>query len=120
MHAFHILGVTFFSLKLMTADLFIKHNLQVVDETFLEEPGSGVVAIVNNKKVSVGTLEWITRYLSLILLSWFKGTQDKMYFSLLILVMIRIVLYIDFGLYTFLILGYYLLYIYLYSGIAPL
>lgn len=58
----------------MTADLLIKHNLQVVDETFLEEPGSGVVATVNNKKVSVGTLDWITRYLSLILLAWLKDT----------------------------------------------
>ncbi|CAL5213638.1 unnamed protein product [Lathyrus oleraceus] len=38
------------------------HDAKVVDETFLEEPGSGVVAIVNNKKVSVGTLEWITRH----------------------------------------------------------
>ncbi|PNY08419.1 copper-transporting ATPase chloroplastic-like [Trifolium pratense] len=36
------------------------HDAKVTDETFLEEPGSGVVATVNNKKVSVGTLEWIT------------------------------------------------------------
>jgi cation transport ATPase len=64
----------------MTASLFFKQNLQVTDETFLEEPGSGVVATVNNKKVSVGTLEWITRYLSLVLL--------------LIIVIIRTILYI--------------------------
>ncbi|GAU48051.1 hypothetical protein TSUD_404860 [Trifolium subterraneum] len=37
------------------------HDAKVADETFLEEPGFGVVATVNNKKVSVGTLEWITR-----------------------------------------------------------
>lgn len=82
-----------FVLKLMTAGLFFKQNLQVADETFLEEPGSGVVATVNNRKVSVGTLEWITRYLSLILLSWSKDTQDKIYFILLITVIIRTILY---------------------------
>jgi len=35
--------------------------LQVIDGTFLEEPGSGAVATIDNKKVSVGTLDWITR-----------------------------------------------------------
>lgn len=38
------------------------NDAKVADETFLEEPGSGVVATVNNRKVSVGTLEWITRH----------------------------------------------------------
>ncbi|KAK6282294.1 hypothetical protein POUND7_016119 [Theobroma cacao] len=37
-------------------------NIKVVDGTFIEEPGSGVVAIVDNKKVSVGTLEWVQRH----------------------------------------------------------
>ncbi|KAK7319428.1 hypothetical protein RJT34_04149 [Clitoria ternatea] len=38
------------------------HNAKVTDGTFLEEPGSGAVATIENKKVSVGTLEWITRH----------------------------------------------------------
>nr|XP_029147653.1 copper-transporting ATPase PAA1, chloroplastic isoform X2 [Arachis hypogaea] len=37
-------------------------NAKVADGTFLEEPGSGAVATVDNKKVSVGTLDWITRH----------------------------------------------------------
>ncbi|XP_022763693.1 copper-transporting ATPase PAA1, chloroplastic isoform X3 [Durio zibethinus] len=37
-------------------------NMKVVDGTFVEEPGSGAVAIVDNKKVSVGTLEWVQRH----------------------------------------------------------
>ncbi|XVE66551.1 hypothetical protein DITRI_Ditri08aG0087700 [Diplodiscus trichospermus] len=37
-------------------------NIKVVDGTFIEEPGSGAVAIVDNKKVSVGTLEWVQRH----------------------------------------------------------
>ncbi|TKY59502.1 Copper-transporting ATPase PAA1 [Spatholobus suberectus] len=39
-----------------------KQNLQATDGTFLEEPGSGAVATIDSKKVSVGTLEWITRH----------------------------------------------------------
>ncbi|KAJ1402247.1 P-type ATPase [Sesbania bispinosa] len=38
------------------------HGAKVVDGTFLEEPGSGAVATVDNKLVSVGTLDWITRH----------------------------------------------------------
>ncbi|KAG5015010.1 hypothetical protein JHK85_021146 [Glycine max] len=38
------------------------HNAKVKDGTFLEEPGSGAVATIYDKKVSVGTLEWITRH----------------------------------------------------------
>ncbi|GLT27351.1 hypothetical protein SLA2020_023570 [Shorea laevis] len=34
---------------------------KVLDGTFVEEPGSGAVAIVENRKVSVGTLEWVRR-----------------------------------------------------------
>ncbi|KAF7803719.1 copper-transporting ATPase PAA1, chloroplastic [Senna tora] len=34
---------------------------KVTDGTFLEEPGSGAVATIDNNKVSVGTLEWVTR-----------------------------------------------------------
>lgn len=30
--------------------------------TYMEEPGSGAVAIVENRKVSVGTLDWIKRH----------------------------------------------------------
>ncbi|QHO01348.1 Copper-transporting ATPase PAA1 [Arachis hypogaea] len=37
-------------------------NTKVTDGTFLEEPGSGAVATVDNKKVFVGTLDWITSY----------------------------------------------------------
>ncbi|XP_028788777.1 copper-transporting ATPase PAA1, chloroplastic [Neltuma alba] len=37
------------------------HNAKVDDGTYLEEPGSGAVAIINNNKVSVGTLEWLIR-----------------------------------------------------------
>nr|KYP61147.1 Putative copper-transporting ATPase PAA1 [Cajanus cajan] len=43
------------------AQAFNCHNAKVTDGTFLEEPGSGAVATIDNKKVSVGTLEWITR-----------------------------------------------------------
>ncbi|KAK0590374.1 hypothetical protein LWI29_026235 [Acer saccharum] len=37
-------------------------NVKVVDGTFLEEPGSGTVAIIGNRKVSVGTIDWIRRH----------------------------------------------------------
>ncbi|XP_039068674.1 LOW QUALITY PROTEIN: copper-transporting ATPase PAA1, chloroplastic-like [Hibiscus syriacus] len=37
-------------------------NIKVVDGTFVEEPGSGAVAVVDNKTVSVGTLEWVRRH----------------------------------------------------------
>ncbi|KAL4362108.1 hypothetical protein GQ457_04G003920 [Hibiscus cannabinus] len=37
-------------------------NLKVVDGTYVEEPGSGAVAVVDNKTVSVGTLEWVQRH----------------------------------------------------------
>ncbi|XVF01573.1 hypothetical protein REPUB_Repub04eG0100700 [Reevesia pubescens] len=37
-------------------------SIKVVDGTFVEEPGSGALAIVDNKKVSVGTLEWVQRH----------------------------------------------------------
>lgn len=48
-----------------------KFNLQVVDGTFMEEPGSGAVATIENKKVSVGTVDWVQRYVSLgFLLFW--------------------------------------------------
>ncbi|XP_051144648.1 copper-transporting ATPase PAA1, chloroplastic isoform X1 [Andrographis paniculata] len=36
-------------------------NLKVAEGTFTEEPGSGAVATINDKKVSVGTLEWVKR-----------------------------------------------------------
>ncbi|XP_024019896.1 copper-transporting ATPase PAA1, chloroplastic isoform X1 [Morus notabilis] len=36
-------------------------NVKVADGTFVEEPGSGAVAIIDNKKVSVGTLDWVQR-----------------------------------------------------------
>ncbi|XP_010526998.1 PREDICTED: copper-transporting ATPase PAA1, chloroplastic isoform X3 [Tarenaya hassleriana] len=41
------------------------HNCQIIkveDGTFSEEPGSGAVAIVNNKRVTVGTLDWLQRH----------------------------------------------------------
>ncbi|KAG4209100.1 hypothetical protein ERO13_A03G173900v2 [Gossypium hirsutum] len=37
-------------------------NIKVVDGTFVEEPGSGAVAVINDKTVSVGTLEWVQRH----------------------------------------------------------
>ncbi|KAK9943280.1 hypothetical protein M0R45_008894 [Rubus argutus] len=37
-------------------------NIKVADGTFMEEPGSGAVAIIENKKVSVGTLDWVRRH----------------------------------------------------------
>ncbi|CAN1141776.1 Copper-transporting ATPase PAA1, chloroplastic [Linum perenne] len=37
------------------------HKMKAKDGTFVEEPGSGAVAIVDNKKVSVGTLDWVRR-----------------------------------------------------------
>lgn len=33
-----------------------------MDGTFVEEPGSGAVATVENKQVSVGTFDWVQRY----------------------------------------------------------
>ncbi|ONH90545.1 hypothetical protein PRUPE_8G060400 [Prunus persica] len=38
------------------------HNMKIVDGTFLEEPGSGAVATIENKKVSIGTLDWVRRH----------------------------------------------------------
>ncbi|GAV65366.1 E1-E2_ATPase domain-containing protein/HMA domain-containing protein/Hydrolase domain-containing protein [Cephalotus follicularis] len=37
-------------------------KVKVVDGTYLEEPGSGAVAVIDNKKVSVGTLDWVQRH----------------------------------------------------------
>ncbi|KAJ6389659.1 hypothetical protein OIU77_027893 [Salix suchowensis] len=37
-------------------------NVKVTDGTFMEEPGSGAVATIENKVVSVGTLDWIRRH----------------------------------------------------------
>uniref|UniRef100_A0A2P2KHW4 Copper-transporting ATPase PAA1ic n=2 Tax=Rhizophora mucronata TaxID=61149 RepID=A0A2P2KHW4_RHIMU len=36
--------------------------MKVTDGTFMEEPGSGAVATIENKKVSVGTLDWVQRH----------------------------------------------------------
>lgn len=38
-----------------------KMFLQVADGTFIEEPGSGTVAIIEDRKVSVGTIDWLRR-----------------------------------------------------------
>jgi len=46
----------------------------VVDGTFIEEPGSGTVGIIENKKVSVGTLDWIQRYCSIYLFYFWLGS----------------------------------------------
>jgi len=35
--------------------------MQVLDGTFMEEPGSGAVGYIDNKRISVGTLEWVKR-----------------------------------------------------------
>ncbi|KAL0546501.1 hypothetical protein IC582_016411 [Cucumis melo] len=37
------------------------HSLKVVEGTFVEEPGSGAVATVQNRIVSIGTLDWVQR-----------------------------------------------------------
>ncbi|KAH9697895.1 Copper-transporting ATPase PAA1 [Citrus sinensis] len=34
-------------------------NVKVADGTFIEEPGSGTVAIIEDRKVSVGTIDWL-------------------------------------------------------------
>lgn len=38
-----------------------KMFLQVADGTFIEEPGSGTVAIIEDRRVSVGTIDWLRR-----------------------------------------------------------
>ncbi|KAL0365147.1 UNVERIFIED_CONTAM: Copper-transporting ATPase PAA1, chloroplastic [Sesamum angustifolium] len=37
-------------------------NVKVAEGTFTEEPGSGAVATIDEKKVAVGTLEWVQRH----------------------------------------------------------
>ncbi|XP_038876702.1 copper-transporting ATPase PAA1, chloroplastic [Benincasa hispida] len=37
-------------------------SLKVVEGTFVEEPGSGAVATVENRIISVGTLDWVQRH----------------------------------------------------------
>ena len=37
--------------------------MQPDDGTFMEEPGSGAVASIGKRMVSVGSLEWVRRYL---------------------------------------------------------
>ncbi|KAH7518586.1 hypothetical protein FEM48_Zijuj09G0187100 [Ziziphus jujuba var. spinosa] len=37
-------------------------NVKVADGTFMEEPGSGAVASIDERKVSVGTLDWVQRH----------------------------------------------------------
>ncbi|CAK7356983.1 unnamed protein product [Dovyalis caffra] len=37
-------------------------NVKVMDGTFMEEPGSGAVATIENKVVCVGTLDWVQRH----------------------------------------------------------
>ncbi|KAL3683422.1 hypothetical protein R1sor_001444 [Riccia sorocarpa] len=37
-------------------------SVQVKEETFEQEPGSGAMAIVEGKRVTVGTLEWLQRH----------------------------------------------------------
>ncbi|KAG8368677.1 hypothetical protein BUALT_Bualt15G0070600 [Buddleja alternifolia] len=37
-------------------------NVKVTDGSFTEEPGSGAVATIDDKKVAVGTLEWVKRH----------------------------------------------------------
>ena len=41
-----------------------------MDGTFVEEPGSGAVATVENKKVSVGTFDWVQRYCGTDIFIW--------------------------------------------------
>nr|GME01048.1 copper-transporting ATPase PAA1, chloroplastic [Ipomoea batatas] len=36
--------------------------VQAEDGTFIEEPGSGAMAVIEEKKVSVGTLDWVRRH----------------------------------------------------------
>jgi hypothetical protein len=43
---------------------------QANDGSFVEEPGSGAVASIGEKQVSVGTLDWIQRYNELCKLIW--------------------------------------------------
>ncbi|XP_024034167.1 copper-transporting ATPase PAA1, chloroplastic isoform X3 [Citrus sinensis] len=45
-------------------------NVKVADGTFIEEPGSGTVAIIEDRKVSVGTIDWLRR------IDFFAGTHS--------------------------------------------
>ncbi|XP_038681601.1 copper-transporting ATPase PAA1, chloroplastic isoform X2 [Tripterygium wilfordii] len=36
--------------------------MKVAEGTFMEEPGSGATAIIENRRVSVGTLDWVRRH----------------------------------------------------------
>ncbi|KAK4378596.1 hypothetical protein RND71_000458 [Anisodus tanguticus] len=36
-------------------------KLKVLDGSFMEEPGSGAVGYIDNKRISVGTLDWVKR-----------------------------------------------------------
>lgn len=38
--------------------------MQAEESTFEQEPGSGAKAIIEGKLVSVGTLEWLQRYVT--------------------------------------------------------
>ena len=57
---------TVYSLVLNLTLLIVCHYLCVLpqanDGSFMEEPGSGAVATIGEKQVSVGTLDWIRRY----------------------------------------------------------
>ncbi len=44
-----------------SADAPASHSGQLEPGTFVQEPGSGVFAIVSGKRVSVGSLEWLSR-----------------------------------------------------------
>ncbi|CAI9769223.1 unnamed protein product [Fraxinus pennsylvanica] len=48
---------------------------QAEEGTFTEEPGSGAVATIDEKKVSVGTLEWVESLLGSGL--FLKGREDE-------------------------------------------
>ncbi|XP_059313725.1 copper-transporting ATPase PAA1, chloroplastic [Lycium ferocissimum] len=37
-------------------------KLKVLDGSFTEEPGSGAVGYIDNKRISIGTLEWVKRH----------------------------------------------------------
>lgn len=49
------------SLGLNNVQYLMVINVQAADGTFIEEPGSGAVATIENKNVSVGNLEWVRR-----------------------------------------------------------
>ncbi|KAL0357074.1 UNVERIFIED_CONTAM: Copper-transporting ATPase PAA1, chloroplastic [Sesamum calycinum] len=57
-----ILPAAFHQGSSMSLALQLSCSVLVAEGTFTEEPGSGAVATIDEKKVAVGTLEWVQRH----------------------------------------------------------